>query len=376
MLFTTEARLERLRADRRALHRIPELGNELPETRAYIRRALEEMGADEIKPCSDGIKAVFRAKGAQRPAIAFRADMDALPIGEMTGLPFASEHEGMMHACGHDGHMATLLEFGRYVSGIKDALTRDVVLLFQPAEENIGGARRMIEAGALEDPYVEEVYGMHVWPNVERGRIGLASGAVMSGVTNFNITVKGRSCHGAAPHLGNDPVCAAANAIVSLQSALMRTEDPADPVVFTVGSIQGGTVHNIVPDEVKMLCTARAYSDRAMEIIERTARAAFAGADAMYGTETEFFIPVHYRPVINDAGCTERLIKLAGERYTPFKPVSVSEDFSEYLFDRKGTFFFCGVGGDQPLHSCRFFFDEKELLPGLEMFEKILGEAD
>lgn len=370
------AQFARMQADRRALHRIPEIGRDLPKTVAYVRKALEATGPDVLADCAGGLKAVYRSKEPIAGAVAFRADMDALPVLEQTGLPFASQHAGAMHACGHDGHMAVLLGLSRIVSENRQRLKRDVVLIFQPAEENIGGARRMIDAGLLEDPHVDEVYGLHLWPGIARGTFGLAEGPVMSGVGTLDFTVRGTSAHGAAPHKGTDPVCAAAQAIVNVQAALMRTVDAAQPVVFTVGKITGGTMRNILAAEVKLECTARAFSDENMEKVLRTAKDAFAAADALYGTHSEMDLITRFPPVVNHAKAVQRVRAAAGECAVPFAPVSIGEDFSEYQKERPGAFMFCGIGDTEPLHSARFDFDEESLVYGLSLFEKILQEAN
>lgn len=370
------AQLESMRQDRRALHRIPEIGRDLPKTMAYVRAALKKTRPDRLTDCAGGLKAVFCAKHPSAGAIAFRADMDALPVTENTGLPFASEHIGAMHACGHDGHMAVLLGLARIVGEMRDKWNRDVVLIFQPAEENIGGALRMVQAGVLEDPHVDEIYGLHLWPGIGRDKYGLAEGAVMSGVGTVDITVRGQSAHGAAPHKGTDPVCAAAQAILNLQSSLMRTVDAADPVVFTVGKIEGGTMRNILAETVKLECTARAFSDKNMETVLEAARRAFAGADALYGTSSQMDVITTYPPVINDARAAARVRAAAGDAAVPFAPVSIGEDFSEYQKQRPGAFVFCGIGDTSPLHSDRFDFDERSLVHGLSLFETILQEAN
>ncbi|MDO4739760.1 MAG: M20 family metallopeptidase [Eubacteriales bacterium] len=369
---------ERMRRDRRALHRIPEIGRELPKTLAYVREALRETAPDSLTDCAGGLKAVYRA-GDPLPgagAVAFRADMDALPVEEKTGLPFASEHRGAMHACGHDGHMAVLLGLARLLGPMRPQLRRDVTLIFQPAEENIGGARRMIDAGLLEEPHVDEVYGLHLWPGIPQGKYGVAQGSVMSGVGTVDVTVEGVSVHGAAPHTGADCIAAAAQAVLSLQGALMRTVDAAQPVVFTVGKISGGTMRNILAAQVKLECTARAFSDENMETVLRTAREAFEGADRLYGTRSQMDVITRFPPVVNDARAVARVRAAAGEDAVDFAPVSVGEDFSEYQKERPGAFVFCGVGDTHPLHSDRFDFDEESLVYGLSLFEKILQEAN
>ena len=373
---SSPAQLEYMRKDRRFLHRIPEIGFELPKTRSYVGSALQEVHPDELYECAGGWKAVFRARNPIEDAIAFRADMDALPVAERTGLPFASEHSGAMHACGHDGHTAILLGLARMVSQMRENLRRDIVLIFQPAEENIGGAVQMIKAGVLENPKVSEIYALHLWPGIPKGRFGVGVGPVMSGVASVDITVRGTSTHGAMPHMGADPVCAVAQAILSIQASLMRTVNAADPVVFTVGKLQGGTMRNILAEELLLECTIRAFSTANMEKILDTARAALAGADALYGTQSKLEVLSSDPPVVNDERAVARVRAAAWESAQPFVPVSIAEDFSEYQRICPGAFIFCGVGDTQPLHSAEFNFDEESLVDGLNLLENILWEAN
>lgn len=370
------AQSEYMRKDRRFLHRIPEIGFELPKTRAYVGHVLREVHPDELHECAGGWKAVFRARNPIAGAIAFRADMDALPVTERTCLPFASEHPGAMHACGHDGHTAILLGLARIVGQMREDLRRDIVLIFQPAEENVGGAVRMINAGVLENPKVSEIYALHLWPGIPKGKFGVSAGPVMSGVASVDITLRGTSTHGALPHMGADPVCAAAQAITSIQASLMRTVNAADPIVFTVGRVQGGTMRNILAGEVLLECTVRAFSTENMKKILDTARAALAGADALYGTQSKLEVLASDPPVVNDERAVARVRAAAGENAQPFAPVSIAEDFSEYQRVCPGAFIFCGVGDTQPLHSAEFDFDEESLVDGLSLLENILWEAN
>ena len=373
-IYTEAERLALMIKDRRALHRIPEFGYDLFKTRAYVRAVLEETGADRIEACDEGIKAVYLAKDPARGAIAFRSDMDALRVEEQTTHDFRSEHPGLMHACGHDGHMAALLMLARIVAGRREELDRHVVLIFQPAEENLGGALRMLRAGAFQDPEVTEVYGMHMMPQVPKGKIGIKAGPLMALVENVDVTVTGRTSHGAQPHLGADAVAAAAQIVVSIQAGLSRCVDPMETRLFTIGTMQGGTIANIIADHAELHGTLRAYNDETAERVHEIIRAAIVGADALYGTHSEMDVSQSYPTVINDPAATEKVRRLAGDQAVEVEPLAIAEDFSEYQRVASGAFFFCGYGDEthhMPLHSSSFDFDERALLTGAGLFEKL-----
>lgn len=364
-------------ADRRALHRIPEIGYDLPKTRAYIQAAMSQLHPDETREVADGMIYVFRAPEGGKDAIAFRADMDALEIAENTGLEFASTHPGQMHACGHDGHMATLLALARAVHARRSSLRRDVVLVFQPAEESQGGARKMIEAGAFENLPVREIYGMHVMPQFPVGRIGIREGAEMAMVGCLDISIEGKSAHGALPHLGCDAVGAMAHFISNVQTLLKRRIDAFEPMIFSIGKVRAGDVRNIVADWAFMECTTRAYSDEVASQIFAVIDDCLKATDLMFGTKSQVLPSTHYPAVVNSPAETQKVIRLAGERYLPVEPMTIAEDFSEYQKVFPGAFFFTGIGDEthrSPLHSDTFNFDERALLPALELFTALIDD--
>ena len=376
--YSEAERLDLLTRDRRALHKIPEFGYDLFKTRAYVRAELEKTHPDRLEACDEGIKAVYFAAEPRRGVIAFRADMDALRVQEETMHDFPSEHPGYMHACGHDGHMAALLMLARLVAAGREKLDRHVVLIFQPAEENQGGAKRMLEAGAFADPVVTEVYGMHMMPQVPRGKLGLKAGPLMALVETVDIEVQGQTAHGAQPQLGRDAVIAAAQIVISIQAALSRRINPMETRLFTVGRMQAGTLSNIIADHAELQGTLRAYSDEIAEEIHAIIRGAMAGADAVYGTHSTMHVSQSYPPVINDAASVEKVRALAGDKAVDVEPLAIAEDFSEYLRAAPGAFLFCGYGDDKhsaPLHSSSFDFDEQALLTGVEIYEKLLFEG-
>ena len=374
-IYSTDERLRQMTADRRALHKIPESGYDLPATRAYLSAQLSALSPDELAPCDEGIRAVFRARAPKRGAIALRADMDALKIAECASHDFVSEHPGMMHACGHDGHMAAMLMVARIAAGRREALERDVVLLFQPAEESLGGAKRMIDAGALRDPRVEEVYGMHIMPTLPLGTIGCRAGAMMAAVDTWEIEIEGRAAHGATPQLGSDAIMAMANFIVGAQAALTRRIGPLEPAVLTVGSVASGEVYNVISERASLRGNLRTYdadvSRRALAAVED----ALAAVDRLYGTRSAMKVIQSYPAVVNDAACVARVRDCAGSAYQEIEPVAISEDFSEFERCVPGAYFFCGCRDEahaEQLHSPRFDFDERALLAGVNVFERLI----
>ena len=237
---------------RRDLHAIPEMGNSEWETSAYIERAVGETRPDSACTLAGtGKKFVYRCGRAGAPALAFRADMDGLPVTENSIYPYPSRHAGMMHACGHDGHMSALLALAHIAGRMRDEgrLEVDVVLLFQRAEETTGGAARMIEEGALEDPHVCAVFGFHLMPQVDAGTIALSPGGVMAANTEFDLTFRGTRAHGAMPNLGADAAAAVAQAYLALQTFMTRAVPPTEPAVLTFGHMAAGNLRNIVADQ-------------------------------------------------------------------------------------------------------------------------------
>ena len=215
--------LDQLRRHRQALHRIPEIGENEFKTQAYIMNQLEALQPDDVRVFADtGVRAVFRGNGQGR-VLAFRSDIDALPVTEETGCAYASEHPGFMHACGHDGHMENLLVFAQWLSEHRESLVDDVVLLFQPAEETVGGAKRMIDEGALENPHVDVIYGMHMMPDVPKGKIACCEGPIMAQTCEMDFIIHGKSAHGATPHLGTDAVTAMGHLLALFQTTVARS---------------------------------------------------------------------------------------------------------------------------------------------------------
>lgn len=369
--------VEELRQIRRDLHKIPELGLKEYKTSAYIREKLEGFGITELETWLEtGVVAAIRGKG-KKEAVAFRADMDALPVTEQTGCDFTSEHVGCMHACGHDGHVTVLLGFAKYLQEHKDELENDVVLIFQPAEEGPGGAQLLVDAGLFEKHPVRCIIGCHIFPQVPQGKVACRKGAMMARNGEVDVHIYGESAHGAQPQLGHDAVLAAGAVITGLHTILSRNVSPLDSGVLTFGAIHGGEACNIIAKEVKLEGTMRAFSDEAYETMTKRVQEAAAGIAAGYGCKGEAVFRHMYRVVDNDPKLVELLQEVAGDAYEETPPYMLAEDFSLYLQKVPGMFFFLGSGNAEKgythsLHSAQFQFDEEILALGVETYAKLL----
>ncbi|MGI5936072.1 MAG: M20 metallopeptidase family protein [Oscillospiraceae bacterium] len=368
---------DKCRQLRQDLHRMPETAFEEHSTQAYIINELKRYSPDSIQTLAGtGVKAVFYAPGAET-TIAFRADMDGLQIDELTESAYVSEHPGKMHACGHDGHMTVLLLLAGFIHRYREQLKTNVVLLFQPAEEGGGGAKRMIDEGALQNPRVDRIYGLHVWPFVEKGKIGVRWGPMMAKTSEFDIIVHGVSAHGASPQMGVDAVVVAAEFILMLQTAITRNLDPHQDALLTIGKIQGGVARNIIADKVVMNATLRVFSTEVFENLTSRIRAMADGLSLATGAAFEVVTKMQYPRVDNPRYMVEDFYNYVDmEDVVLVEPVMAAEDFSCYQKEIPGLFFFLGVGGGKnrrPLHSGLFDFDEDALLYGVEIYRRILG---
>jgi len=370
---------------RRELHRHPELGFEERWTSSYVEARLRELGL-EVRPglARTGVAALLRAGSRRRAAVLLRADMDGLPIQEAPGREYASEVGGRMHACGHDAHMAMLLGAATVLTPLADRLPRDVLFCFQPAEEGQGGAERMIREGVLELTDVGAVFAVHVWSQLEAGHAQVRSGPMLAAQDEFSARVVGRGGHGAMPHAAIDPIVAAAQGVVALQSIVSRDLDPNEPAVVTVGSIHGGSAPNVIPDEVRLEGTLRSFSEEVRELLrerveERLARAAEGGRCSL-----EFELRPGFPAVVNHPGSVRVVQRLArtvfGEDgvHEP-APLAAAEDFAYFLQQRPGAYALLGAGNrgagiEAPHHSPRFDIDESVLPRGTELFVRLAME--
>ena len=359
------------------LHKIPELGLQEHKTAAYIRATLTHFGITTWeKWLETGTVAVIHGKG-NAPAVAFRADIDALPVQEESGLPFASEHTGCMHACGHDGHTTILLGFAKYLKMHQDELQGDVVLIFQPAEEGPGGAQLLVDAGLFEKYSVRCIIGCHIFPQVPQGKVACRKGAMMARNGEVDIHITGQSAHGAQPQLGQDAVLAAGAVITGLHTILSRNISPLESGVLTFGKIQGGEACNIIAKEVKLEGTMRAFSDTAYDTMVQRIQETAQGIAAGYGCKGEAVFRHMYRVVENDAELVQILEEVVGDAYEETPPYMLAEDFSLYLQKVPGMFFFLGSGNPEKglthaLHSACFAFDPAILPLGVQTYAALL----
>lgn len=362
--------------DRRWLHRNPELSYEERETSEYIAKTLREIGLQpETNIGGYGVRAVIRGNRPGR-TVALRADIDALPIHEETGLSFASTKPGKMHACGHDAHTAMLLGAARGFVKLDGDFAGTIVLIFQPAEEVApGGAIKMVEDGVLKNPDVDAIFGLHIGPFLPSGHIFTAPGPINASSDRFEIIVKGKGGHAAAPHTTIDPIPASAQVIMALQHIVSRNVKPGEPAVVTVGSIHGGTVANVIEPEVRMIGTIRSRDDKVREQIPKWIERAAKGAASAHGCEATVIIEVGYPVVVNteyEASVARRaaLNVLGDEKVEDLEPSMGAEDFSNFLKEVPGAFSRVGVAPPHddelyPAHNSRLKVDEDAFVSGV-----------
>lgn len=359
---------------RQELHQIPELGFDLPKTHAYVKSKLESFGYTLEVVAETGI--IAYKQGSLPQTIAFRADMDALPVLEKSTFPYPSKHIGKMHACGHDGHMAMLIGFAKVLSQY-ERLNKGVLLIFQPAEETIGGAKPIVESGIFEKYHVEAIFGYHLFPEIEEGLIGLASGPLMAMPTELNVQIIGKSGHGGEPHKGIDALIIASHFIQAAQTIVSRNINPLQPVVLTIGKISGGEARSIIMGEVQMEGTIRTFEESVTDVIIQRLKDIAKGLELTYGCKINIETDKQYPPVINHPGLVHLVSSLLGsDEQVQLSPMMLAEDFSYYQQVVPGVFMMLGtrnepLGYIHPLHSCSFNFDERVLLKGIQLNLKI-----
>ncbi|MDR1193137.1 MAG: amidohydrolase [Peptococcaceae bacterium] len=356
---------------RRKIHQYPEIGGTETETQRLVVDYLEALGVKTQKIADTGVLGLLEGS---KPggAVGLRADMDALKIQEQTGVPYASVRPGIMHACGHDCHTATLLGAARILAAHRENLPGNVKFFFQPDEEGDGGAERMIAAGGLENPKVTAMFGAHVNPGLPVGSIGVRPGKSYAASNPFEITIKGFGSHGAAPHLGVDAIAVACQVVSALQLCISRETDPVDSAIITVGTIQGGTQRNSIAEEVKMSGIIRTLGPATRQKIVAAARRVAEGTAHALGAQAEIVIHESYPGVVNDPAMTElareSIAELLGE--DKVVPISVpnmgTEDFGIFLEHVPGSFYQAGVANPAKtptvsLHSGQFNVDEDAL---------------
>lgn len=368
---------------RRDFHMYPELGFELERTAGIVADKLTDLGY-EVRTGIAKTGVVGILKGSKKgTTVAIRADMDALPIKEETGVEYASKYEGKMHACGHDGHTAILLGVAEVLANMKEDIPGCIMLIFQPAEEGPGkgGSKAMIDEGVFDDPRPDAILGLHIWPDIDAGKIGIQPGSLFASIDDIDIVVKGESSHGASPHQGVDAVVVAADIVKALQTVVSREVNPTEPAVVTLGKIEGGYNRNIIADEVSLQGTIRCVTPETRDIIEKNVKRIIKGIAETYGAKYELDYRHEIPALINRPEYTEivkqEAIGIIGQDnvLNIEKPVLGGEDFANFLNEVPGTFFLLGgrnieKGIDAPNHNPKFNFDESVMSIGVEILVK------
>jgi hippurate hydrolase len=371
---------ERIVALRRDIHREPELGFDTEKTAEKVLAALEGLPLDVATGIAEnGIVATLDGEG-DGPTVALRADMDALPILEDTGLPFSSETEGKMHACGHDGHTSMLVGAAHALSGMRDRLGGTVKFIFQPAEEGGGGGKVMVDEGVADD--VSSIFAVHLWPGLPFGKVATKAGPIMAAADAFEMEVKATGAHGAMPHFGSDAISIAAQVVTVLQTIVSREVDPVEPAVLTVGEIGAGTAFNVIPDRAHLGGTVRTLNaDLRQNMPRRMEELARGIAKGMRG-DIDLDYTFSYPVTVNDEAAANLALGVAenlfgGESVLELPSPSMgAEDFSYFLESVPGAFIWLGIGEDASgLHTPKFAFDEEILPRGSALLAALAIEA-
>lgn len=364
---------------RRKLHQKPELAFTERITAALIAQNLEKMGIEhDTEIAQTGIVAIIKSP-YPGPVLAIRADMDALPIQEENEVEYRSQHDGKMHACGHDGHTAIALGTACYLAQHRHAFKGTVKIIFQPAEEGPGGAKPMIEAGVLKNPDVDAIIGLHLWNNLPLGTVGVRSGALMAAVETFRILIQGKGGHGAMPHQTIDSIVVGAQIINALQTIVARNVNPIDSAVVTVGEFHAGSANNVIADTALLEGTVRYFNPIYDGYFQQRFTSIIQGICQAYGANYELDYWQLYPPVINDAQIAELVRSVAVEvvktpaGIVPECQTMGGEDMSFFLQEVPGCYFFLGSANVEkglayPHHHPRFDFDETALAMGVEIF--------
>ncbi len=371
---------------RQDLHRIPEIGLEEYETSQYIKSKLSELKI-EFKEGYANTGIVARIKGSQGNSdrsIGLRADFDALPMPEKNDFDHKSTKEGMMHACGHDGHTSMLLGAAKYLSENND-FDGNVYLIFQPGEEGFAGGEKMIQDGMFNDFKIDEVYALHNWPELPLGSIGVNSGPMMAAVDEFDIIVKGKGGHAAIPQLAIDPVVIASQIVLAVQTIVSRSTDPVDKALISITKISGGTAYNVIDDSVKMGGTIRTFKPETRAFYEKKLNEISSGIAKANGADAdvEFHLTNKYPPTINSKKESEFAASVAKKIFgesnvnTNIEPSMGGEDFSYLLEKKPGSYLYIGQGDENHkahLHTTKYDFNDNLLPIGVNFWVELVKE--
>lgn len=366
---------------RRHLHQNPELGRDCYKTAEYIQERLKEFGITEIHTgyASTGIVAIIEGQTSGR-TIGLRADMDALPITENTGMPYSSKNEGVMHACGHDGHTTMLLGAARYLSETRNFSGR-VALIFQPDEEATGGAEVMVEEGILEQFKIEEVYALHNIPGHDVGVMYTRPGPIMAGADSFNVEIRGKGGHAAYPHEVKDPIVAALSIAQAFQTIVSRNNIPSDDLVISITQVHSGTTDNVIPETAFLNGTVRTFDLSVQEMVINRMEKIISGFSISFEVDAKFNYEKGYPPTINHEEKTNFAIEVAKEVCGSDKVLTSvgkemgAEDFSYMLQKRPGAYLFMGIGEGAGLHNPNYDFNDAAAPVGASFFARLIEKA-
>lgn len=366
---------------RRHLHQNPELGRDCYKTAEYIQERLKEFGITEIHTgyASTGIVAIIEGQASGR-TIGLRADMDALPITENTGMPYSSKNEGVMHACGHDGHTTMLLGAARYLSETRNFSGR-VALIFQPDEEATGGAEVMVEEGILEQFKIEEVYALHNIPGHDVGVMYTRPGPIMAGADSFNVEIRGKGGHAAYPHEVKDPIVAALSIAQAFQTIVSRNNIPSDDLVISITQVHSGTTDNVIPETAFLNGTVRTFDLSVQEMVINRMEKIISGFSISFEVDAKFNYEKGYPPTINHEEKTNFAIEVAKEVCGSDKVLTSvgkemgAEDFSYMLQKRPGAYLFMGIGEGAGLHNPNYDFNDAAAPVGASFFARLIEKA-
>jgi amidohydrolase len=367
---------------RQHLHSIPELNFDLPQTSAFVEKKLAEFGCDEVAAgiAKTGVVAVIKGRLGDGPTIGLRADMDALPINEITGRAYQSQSPGKMHACGHDGHTAMLLGAAKYLAETRN-FAGSVALIFQPAEEGGGGGNVMVKEGMMERFGIEKVFGMHNMPGLPVGQFALRPGPIMAATAEFTITVKGRGGHAAMPHGTIDPIVIASQIVGALQTITSRSADPVEALVVSVTKFHAGDAYNVIPETAEIAGTVRTLKKEMAQLARERMQAICDGIAAAHGASIKVDYDTNYPVTFNHAEETvfagDIAAVVAGDArvHRAMPPVMGGEDFSYMLEARPGAFIFIGNGDTAGLHHPGYDFNDEVIAHGMSYWVRLTETA-
>lgn len=365
--------MKELKQWRRELHQIPEIGLKEFKTSAYLRKELEKMGYQWESTVDTGT-VVFIDYGKQE-TLAFRSDIDGLPINEKNSETYISKHPGVMHACGHDGHMSALLGLAKRLSEKTIDCTHNILLIFQPAEESPGAARFVVEEGVLKKYNVKAIFGMHLMPHIEEGIFASKAGPLMAMCGELDVTIKGKGSHAGLPHKGTDSIVIASELIQQYQTIASRLVSPFSPIIMNIGRIEGGTARNSVASVTVLHGTMRCYSEDLYNEILSHIEKMHKGLEEAYDCEIQWSCPPLYPPLINDSDLYDKFKKHVLSDYVELdEPMMLSEDFSYYQKEVPGVFFYLGTKTEEyqsGLHTETFNFNEEVLEKAVDLYYQL-----